>query len=312
MKKVRIPISDANILYFIISVLVVFVGIPISIIFSISYGQETFVERIFDLVNQVMFVLFPILIYLACRVEDFDIKSILRLKPISFFNALLVVFIAICTHYIASFLNMVIMFFMVFFSQVPNINIAPVANVSQFILSIVMFALLPAICEELLHRGILLNAYERRGTKRAIIISAILFGIFHYDVKMLFSPILFGLVAGYMVVKTDSICAGIIAHFVYNALSELILFLQKGYVRESMFVNVEEILLAIPSVILTLVFLFISLKLFSNNSDSKFFEPIASVRQDITSVLSHWPLVLSLVMYISISIMFVITQSVLY
>ena len=65
------------------------------------------------------------------------------------------------------------------------------------------------VCEELMHRGFLLTAYERRGSYRAVVIIAILFGLFHFDIMNLAGPIFLGLIIGYYVIRTGSIFAGI-------------------------------------------------------------------------------------------------------
>ena len=76
-----------------------------------------------------------------------------------------------------------------------------------------------------MHRGFLLTAYERRGSYRAVVIVAILFGLFHFDIMNLLGPIFLGAVFGYYVIRTDSIFAGILAHFLNNAIVVVIQYL---------------------------------------------------------------------------------------
>lgn len=308
MDKARIPISDANILYFTVCALVVFIGIPTSILLNISYGHEAYTERVFILISQVMFVLFPILVYLAYKAEKINIKSVLRLNPISTFTLLIVILISICSHYVLSSLNMIIAYFFEIFTEIQSMGITPASNILELIISIFVFALIPSICEELLHRGIMLNAYERRGTIKAIIISAILFGVFHYDVRSFLSPIIFGIILGYIVVKTDSIFAAIAAHFVNNIFTEIAQFIENTYSLNSVSITMEQIFINIPSVIVSLVILLAALKLLSNTSKTKNIAAISGIGSDIVSVVTHWPIVLSFVIYISISVMFVLTQ----
>ncbi len=55
--------------------------------------------------------------------------------------------------------------------------------------------------------------------KKAIIYSAILFGIFHFNVQNLLGPIYLGLLFGIIAYKTDSIYPTIIGHTVNNTIA---------------------------------------------------------------------------------------------
>lgn len=87
------------------------------------------------------------------------------------------------------------------------------------ILMTVALAILPALLEELFFRGILIAEYERRGSIRAVCMSALLFGLCHFDLRnlpvYLFSGIFFALV----VFATDSLVAAAILHILYNTVS---------------------------------------------------------------------------------------------
>ncbi len=88
--------------------------------------------------------------------------------------------------------------------------------IKEFILS----AILPAICEEFLHRGMLLHAGKKYGnTKFCLIISSILFGLMHLNVQQFFYASILGFIMGYITLVADSIIPSIILHFMNNALS---------------------------------------------------------------------------------------------
>ncbi len=89
-----------------------------------------------------------------------------------------------------------------------------------------LIALTPAICEELVFRGVLLQGLASEMTgRRAIIGSAIIFGAFHLSTAtaIRFLPTLWlGLLLGYVVWRTRSIFTGMMMHFVNNGLIVLI------------------------------------------------------------------------------------------
>jgi membrane protease YdiL (CAAX protease family) len=80
-------------------------------------------------------------------------------------------------------------------------------------------ALIPAVCEEVFFRGLLLPFFSDWTKNKAagIWISALLFTLLHFSVTQ-FIPILFmGLVLGYLFVWTRSLWASVMVHFLNNA-----------------------------------------------------------------------------------------------
>ena len=88
-----------------------------------------------------------------------------------------------------------------------------------------VIGLTPAICEELAFRGFILSGFRRLGNpKRAILFSAIFFGISHgMGIQQAISATLIGLVIGFICVRTGSIFPGMAYHATHNAAAALIL-----------------------------------------------------------------------------------------
>jgi sodium transport system permease protein len=85
-----------------------------------------------------------------------------------------------------------------------------------------VFALVPAICEELAFRGFILSAFERTRKKQvAIGLSALAFGIMHMIPQQAFNAALLGLVIGLLAVRSGSIIPCILFHFMNNTLGVL-------------------------------------------------------------------------------------------
>ncbi len=100
----------------------------------------------------------------------------------------------------------------------PAIGEAPVIrNPRELTLAIVMMAALPAACEELLFRGLVMSAWESRGTYFAIGVSGAMFALLHGNITGLPAYLLVGAVSGYLVFALDTLYAGIVYHTVYNA-----------------------------------------------------------------------------------------------
>ena len=81
-------------------------------------------------------------------------------------------------------------------------------------------ALVPAVCEELLHRGLLLGALAPRlGRAVAIVLSTALFALLHLEPARMVSAGLVGLIAALMATWSRSIGPAITVHAVNNAVA---------------------------------------------------------------------------------------------
>ncbi len=94
----------------------------------------------------------------------------------------------------------------------------PVAKTTGALAMLVITScMMPGVFEELLFRGFILGAWERRGTKYALVVSTMLFAALHGSILGLPMQIVLGFAIGYLVINTDSLYAGMIYHTVHNA-----------------------------------------------------------------------------------------------
>lgn len=83
----------------------------------------------------------------------------------------------------------------------------------------VLIAIVPAISEELLFRGFLLASVGSEKRKwRAIVVSAAIFGVFHFFLFKFAVTMTLGVLLGYLCWQSRSIFPSIIAHLVHNAI----------------------------------------------------------------------------------------------
>lgn len=86
-------------------------------------------------------------------------------------------------------------------------------------LMVLLGAALPAIAEETLFRGAILQSLRPAFGRGAIVLTALGFALMHFDPWRLAPTFLLGIVAGALVVRTGSIWTAILFHFVNNALA---------------------------------------------------------------------------------------------
>jgi membrane protease YdiL (CAAX protease family) len=89
-------------------------------------------------------------------------------------------------------------------------------------LSWLIIALMPAICEEALHRGIILHTFKGLQNKWVIIFSmAIIFGIFHLDPYRFIGTAILGGFLTYIALETDNLLLPMLYHLGNNTISVL-------------------------------------------------------------------------------------------
>lgn len=90
---------------------------------------------------------------------------------------------------------------------------------------ILMIAVLPAIVEELLFRGLFLSSFLKHTKPSiAIITTSLMFAAMHFSLLKLVTTFILGCTFGYVVYKSKSIFPGMFLHFLNNGFSVLIAY----------------------------------------------------------------------------------------
>ena len=112
---------------------------------------------------------------------------------------------------------------------VGNFKEADVVNPLESVLSnssiwatIIFAGILSPIIEEVLFRGVMLNKLRTYGDKIAIIITALLFGLFHENFSQFFYAVGLGMIFAYVTLKTGTIKYSIGLHIMINMMGSVI------------------------------------------------------------------------------------------
>ena len=90
-------------------------------------------------------------------------------------------------------------------------------------LTLLTIAVIPAICEEVMFRGVVLGALATRFVPlAAVVLSALLFSFYHLSVIQLLPTFTLGLVLGAMALRGGSVFPAMLAHFLNNALAVVV------------------------------------------------------------------------------------------
>jgi membrane protease YdiL (CAAX protease family) len=88
-----------------------------------------------------------------------------------------------------------------------------------FPVALIVMAIIPAFTEELFFRGLILDGFNRNYTQRkALLLSALFFGIIHLNPWQFLSGFIIGLFSAWVCINTNSIWLSIYIHLFNNAL----------------------------------------------------------------------------------------------
>lgn len=123
-------------------------------------------------------------------------------------------------------------------------------------------AVIPSICEEILFRGYILRAFEKSwGIIVAILVSGLLFGLFHLQAANLLPLATLGVVLAVITWLSASIWPAIFAHFVNNAVAVIVgINFPELFFQDITYENLPPIWILIVSIVLTCLVIYAMLK----------------------------------------------------
>ena len=78
------------------------------------------------------------------------------------------------------------------------------------------YAIIPAICEEFIFRGILCHEYENGGVARSIVFSSLFFALLHFNPVNILVYLFSGVILALVLYSSRSLIGAMLAHFLYN------------------------------------------------------------------------------------------------
>lgn len=100
-------------------------------------------------------------------------------------------------------------------------------------LNLLLLAVLPALVEEYVFRGLIFLGYKKRNPLKAVLLSAVLFGFMHLNINQFSYAFVLGIVLALLVYATGSIIPGILVHFTINSYSVVVSYILADKVSDS-------------------------------------------------------------------------------
>lgn len=186
-----------------------FIGVTLGLAFFPPFYSLSYAEQ--STLDYVLAFLPPIYFYFLFTKKS--PRKTLRLKPLGWKNLVLVVLL--------SFAVKPLMAFFSYFSQLffPNPVEASSDAIysSSFLPMLFTIAVLPAVFEELVMRGIVLSGYRSFGTLKASLATGFLFAMLHLSPQQFLYAFCVGALFCVLVQRTGSIFSSMIPHFLINA-----------------------------------------------------------------------------------------------
>jgi len=174
------------------------------------------------LMGQVMLVL-PggLWCFVCCRKKQDQLAERMLFVPISNANIKMAVAVIISAYPVVAILNS---FSMLFVKNQVAAVMPYMMKLGYFPMLLVM-AVMPAVNEEFLCRGILYGAYRQQSKKAGICLSALIFGLFHLNFNQMPYAVYLGIIFALMVEATGSIYTSMLMHFLLNGFNVTINFI---------------------------------------------------------------------------------------
>jgi len=163
-------------------------------------------------------ILLPVLLYLKIRKKNIRTTLLIRVPPRNHILAsILLAISAIPMIAELSFIQDMILPMPEEFSEALK-AVFTLREGESFVIMFFVFAVTPAICEEGLFRGFLLSGFRNGlGKTSTILLTGLLFGLFHLNIYRLLPTAIIGFILTYVVLSGSSLVTAVIYHAVNNA-----------------------------------------------------------------------------------------------
>lgn len=220
---------------------------------SMVLGEQMpfFKSAVFQIVLIQTIMILPACFFL--KKNKLGLKEFLRFKNMKPATWLLVVLFTVVSYPIVALMNYVSQLFaenMVQDTVVDLINGVPLPLV------VVIIALLPCCVEEFIFRGVMYGAYQKQGKIKAMLLTAVLFGLFHLNINQMSYAIAMGILMVCLNEATGSILSSMLMHFLINGFSVVS---SAYYIKKYGSLPDTEVTFQMPTLIALLVFSVISL-----------------------------------------------------
>lgn len=179
-------------------------------------GKSSFLQQ-----NQLALVVFsqvilvlPSVLYFIYRKESF--KELVMIGKIKVKTIFLLILFTILINPLLTLINVISMLFVE--NQIKQ-TIFGLVDQYPFYVGLLCIAVIPAIMEEMVYRGIFFGGYRKVHILKGVLLSGFLFGLTHGNVNQFMYAFVMGAIFALLVEATGSVVSTMIVHFIMNGAS---------------------------------------------------------------------------------------------
>lgn len=178
----------------------------------------TITEPIISSLSSLVSLFIVAVIY--CKLSSSDMGNLVPMSRVRFGLLIPMVLIILTISFLSSYMADILLDNLSYIGITSKTSTGSEYNTGfSFILQIISVAVIPALVEEFMFRGIILHKLLPYGSTFAIIVSTVLFALLHENIVQIPFAFVGGLAMAFCVVKTKSLLPSIISHFIINFLS---------------------------------------------------------------------------------------------
>lgn len=160
-----------------------------------------------------LLLLIPVIVYIA--VNKINVLACIPYRKLRWQDALMSLLAGYLLIPVITAINAVSSLFATNYLQ----ESAPEFTTYPFVIQVLLIAVLPALVEEFVFRGVIYHSYRKNGLVGAMLFSAIAFGVVHMNLNQFLYAVVIGMFFAKMVEVTGSMWSSVLAHFAVNTYS---------------------------------------------------------------------------------------------
>lgn len=223
-RTVGLTVFIISIMLLVFRIISYYVNIALIDVTMSAAAKEIIMDVVFSVPVQVLLLLlFPLLMYkLVLKQDRKELMNFSGYRRVSPKICILSFLLGICALGLSFFFSVMWQLFLMAFGYTPSggSDMPLTFNVGYFLLTVLLTAVLPGICEEFTNRGGFLTTMRGSYSEiRTILIIAIAFGLFHQNITQILYTAIIGALLAFLALRTGSVLPAIIVHFTNNFIS---------------------------------------------------------------------------------------------
>ena len=179
-------------------------------LYQIFIGVLTAKINLGNFLGQLIYTFVPIIFYFCLSHKKVD--EVISFQSISKKNFGLLILFALAVQPVMSLVS----FISTSISKNYVGDMMPIIFSKPLWLVFIIYAVFPAISEEIIFRGIFFSGYKKIEFRKAIFINGIVFGAMHLNLQQFLYAFIMGIIFCILVYHTQSIFSSIIVHLIFN------------------------------------------------------------------------------------------------